>query len=94
MADNIGTLNREGWELYPDPEITGQYYAVSKTSDCTPIGIVQNEEGDPRISLLLGFSVTPPSPHEGDQYDWDGMVLGTYDNLDAAVEHAERLQEL
>lgn len=84
----------EGWEIIPDPEIAGQHIALNTTHDGRRLAIVQNEEGRPEISVLVDFALIPPSWAEGDQYDYEGEVVGTFPDLDAAIELANSLCEI
>lgn len=93
MADQIDDLP-EGWDVIPDPDIAGQHIGLGETYDGRRIAIVQNEEGRDEISVVLDFTLIPPSWAEGDQYDFDGEVAGTFANLDEAIEYAHTLTEI
>lgn len=93
MADQIDDLP-EGWDVIPDPDIAGQHIGLGETHDGRRLAIVQNEEGRPEISVVLDFTLIPPSWAEGDQHDFDGEVVGTFANLDDAIEYANSLMEI
>ena len=71
----------QGWEIKPDPQIAGQNVAVN---DNVLIALV--EEGWHKISVL--------SPYDLTDTEIDGEEQGMFENLDAAIEAANKILEI
>lgn len=75
-----------GWSFQADPDIAGGHVAINMDRDGRTLVLALLEEGRPEVSVLCPARVYPT--------EIDGECLGTFPDLDEALEFANKLMEL